>query len=267
MINPEPNPDWPESWLLSHAYDQQEVFGGKAWPGYTNAYRHRQKATLDLLQEVVPPGARVLDVAAAQGNFTLKLAELGYQMVWNDLRAELAGYVQLKQERGQVEYCPGNVFELGFQAEFDAVIITEIIEHVAHPDEFLGKIGTMVKPGGRIIMTTPNGAHLMNRLPRFSDCADPSVFEAMQFQPNGDGHVFLLWPDEVEALGQKAGLKMEAHTVFTTPWANGRHKTEWVLKRLPVKMIDWLEVLADKLPEKVREKLMIHAATRYRKPF
>jgi 2-polyprenyl-6-hydroxyphenyl methylase/3-demethylubiquinone-9 3-methyltransferase len=242
------------------------VFGGAAWPGYTNAYRHRQRATLDLLLEAVPPGGRVLDVAAAQGNFTLKLAELGYQMVWNDLRSDLADYVRLKHERGHVEYCPGNVFELGFEAEFDAVLITEIIEHVAHPDDFLYKVAAMVKAGGSIIMTTPNGAHFMNKLPRFSACADPSVFEAMQFQPTGDGHVFLLWPDEVEDLGRKAGLEMEVNTVFSTHCANGRHKTEWLLRVLAVSVVDWGEALADKLPAKVRQKLMIHAATRYRKP-
>jgi 2-polyprenyl-6-hydroxyphenyl methylase/3-demethylubiquinone-9 3-methyltransferase len=145
-------------------------------------------------------------------------------------------------------------------------LITEIIEHVAHPDEFLAKIGEMVKPGGHIIMTTPNGAHLMNRLPRFSDCTDASIFEAIQFQPNGDGHVFLLWPDEVERLGREAGLELLTHELFTSPWANGRHKTEWLLRFCPEALVCGLEGLMDRLPAYVRQRLMIHSATLFRRP-
>jgi 2-polyprenyl-3-methyl-5-hydroxy-6-metoxy-1,4-benzoquinol methylase len=40
---------------------------------------------------------------------------------------------------------------------FDAVLITEVIEHVAHPDEFLAKTAALVKPHGSIVLTTPNG--------------------------------------------------------------------------------------------------------------
>lgn len=219
-----------------------------------------------MVEEAVPTGGRILDVAAAQGNFTLHLAERGYRLVWNDLRSELAGYVQLKHEHGEVEYRPGNVFDLGYDGEFDAVLVTEIIEHVAHPDEFLAKIGRMVRPGGHVIMSTPNGAHLMNKLPKFSQCPNPEIFDDVQFQPNGDGHIFLLWPAEVVALGKKAGLEMESHTVFTTPWANGRHKTEWLLKTLPEAWVMALECLADRLPRKAKERLMIHSATCFRRP-
>src|ERR1043166_1848550 len=46
-------------------------------------------------------------------------------------------------------------------------LITEIIEYVAHPDEFLRKAASLAKPGGYIVMTTPNGGDFLNRLPKF----------------------------------------------------------------------------------------------------
>ena len=48
-----------------------------------------------------------------QGNFTLRLAELGYRVTWNDIRQDLAGYVQLKWKTGDVTYRPGNILEPG----------------------------------------------------------------------------------------------------------------------------------------------------------
>src|ERR1700730_5198398 len=132
MKHIEPQANWPESWKTSYAYDRQEIYGDVSRRGYVYAYDNRRRETLRLLTEVLPPGARVLDVAAAQGNFSLALAELGFDVTWNDLRAELADYVRLKHERGKIEFAAGNAFELVFQSLFDAVLITEIIEHVAH---------------------------------------------------------------------------------------------------------------------------------------
>ncbi|MFM5962085.1 MAG: class I SAM-dependent methyltransferase, partial [Dolichospermum sp.] len=72
---------------------------------------------------------------------------------------------------------PGIVFDLNFQSKFDVVLFDEVIEHLAHPDEFLKTIAHMLKPGGHIVLTTPNGGYFKNTLPRFSDCPDPSQYE------------------------------------------------------------------------------------------
>src|SRR6476646_5231728 len=129
-----PQQNWPQSWKESHFYDQSEIYGEISHHGYAYAYENRRRETLSLLTEVLEPGARILDIAAAQGNFSLALAELGFDVTWNDLRAELADYVRLKHERGAIEYAAGNDFELQFPSLFDAVLITAIIDHVAHPD-------------------------------------------------------------------------------------------------------------------------------------
>ena len=163
----QPDPSWPQSWKDSYFYDQSEIYGEISHHGYAYAYENRRRETLRLLTEVLTPGARILDIAAAQGNFSLALAELGFDVTWNDLRSELADYVRLKHERGQIQFAAGNAFELQFPALFDAVLITEIIEHVAHPDEFLAKAAALVRPGGYIVMTTPNGGYSETRCRSF----------------------------------------------------------------------------------------------------
>jgi 2-polyprenyl-6-hydroxyphenyl methylase/3-demethylubiquinone-9 3-methyltransferase len=84
----------------------------------------------------------------AQGNVSLALAELGYRVTWNDLRADLADYVRLKYETGSITFAPGNTFELAFAERFDAVLATDVIEHVAHQDEFLRQLAGLARPGG-----------------------------------------------------------------------------------------------------------------------
>jgi 2-polyprenyl-3-methyl-5-hydroxy-6-metoxy-1,4-benzoquinol methylase len=266
MLHPAFNENWPESWKLSHAYDLEEVFGQVRYYGYVYAYQRRMLETLGLVQRVTRPPARILDVAAAQGNFSLRLAELGYRVTWNDLRADLADYVQLKHEHGDLQFAPGNVFDLGFAGDFDLVLITEIIEHVAHPDGFLQKIGQLVKPGGHIVMTTPNGGYFKNQLPKFSECPDPSQFEAMQFMPNSDGHIFLLHADEVEGLAAKAGLKVEQIRIYTNSLTNGHMKTETLLKVLPKRWVEILDTASGCLPWPLRKKLHTGMAVLFSRP-
>src|SRR3954453_3298345 len=147
--------DWPVSWRESHHYDLMEVYGhDRISRGYSSSYQVRRRHAIELVRKVAPPDSRVLDVAGAQGNFTLSLAELGYRVTWNDLRPELVDYVRMKWERGSVDYAPGNAFELGFDACFDVVLATEVIEHVAHPDDFLKKLAGCAVPGGHVIVTT-----------------------------------------------------------------------------------------------------------------
>jgi 2-polyprenyl-6-hydroxyphenyl methylase/3-demethylubiquinone-9 3-methyltransferase len=216
--------------------------------------------------EVLPPGARILDVAAAQGNFSLALAEMGYDVTWNDLREDLIKYVWQKYERGKLEFAPGSVFDLDFPEFFDAVLITEIIEHVAHPDEFLTKVASLVKPGGYIVMTTPNGAYFKNALPKFSDCANPAAFETAQFKPDAEGHIFLLHPDEVGTLAGRAKLYVEERKLFTTPLTAGHMKTEELLRLLPKRLIDMCERATQRLPPALAEKTFVQMAVRFRKP-
>ncbi len=265
MKRVQPESSWPQSWKESHLYDQSEIYGTISHYGYAYAYANRRRETLRLLTEVLSPGARVLDVAAAQGNFSLALAELGFDVTWNDLRAELADYVRLKHERGKIEFAAGNAFELAFPSLFDAVLITEIIEHVAHPDDFLAKAAALVRPGGYIVMTTPNGGYFKNRLPKFSECADPGVFESIQFKPNADGHIFLLHVDEIEPLAQRAGLVVEKIALFTSPLTAGHVKTESLLKVLPRGIVQIAENVSRSLPFPLKKKALVQMGVRFRK--
>ncbi len=258
--------NWPPSWKSSYFYDIEEVYGPFRHLGYAYAYKQRRRETIRLLREVLKPGAHVLDVAAAQGNFSLTLAEMGYEVTWNDRRAELADYVRLKHERGALHYFPGDAFEIEPPRLFDAALITEIIEHTAHPDQFLGRIATLVRQGGYIIMTTPNGAYFRNHLPKFSDCSDPAIYEKQQFKPDSDGHIFLLHPEEIGPLAASAGLELERFSLMTNPLTSGHMKTKLLLRAAPKAVISQIENLTSRFPQEWTRRLFTQIAARFRKP-
>jgi 2-polyprenyl-6-hydroxyphenyl methylase/3-demethylubiquinone-9 3-methyltransferase len=251
---------------LAYAYDLEEIYGEPKHLGYAYAYAARRAQAISLLTEVLDPGASIIDVAAAQGNFSLTLAEMGYRVTWNDLRAELADYVRLKHERGHIQYAAGNAFEIRFPKLFDAALITEVIEHVAHPDEFLAGIARLVRPGGFLVLTTPNGGYFRNRLPRFSDCPDPSLYEARQFGPNSDDHIFLLHCDEIERLVAAAGLELDKLELSTNPLTNGHVKLNAALGVLPRSLVERLERWSRALPTALARRLLTSIAARVRRP-
>ncbi|MGO9803431.1 MAG: class I SAM-dependent methyltransferase [Steroidobacteraceae bacterium] len=260
-----PESGWPDSWAKSYAYDLEEIYGQVSDRGYFYAYENRRRHAITLLTEALAPGARILDIGAAQGNFSLQLAEMGFEVTWNDLRGELADYVRLKHERGTLHFAVGNAFELQFPQPFDAVLITEIIEHVAHPDEFLAKAAGLLKSDGCVVLTTPNGAYFRNKLPRFSDCPDPSVYEAVQFKPDSDGHIFLLHTDEVYQLALRSGLRVDTLKLFTNSLTNGHMKLGHVLKLLPRSVVERIETLTQRLPATIANRVLIQMAVRLQK--
>jgi 2-polyprenyl-3-methyl-5-hydroxy-6-metoxy-1,4-benzoquinol methylase len=122
-------------------------------------------------------------------------------------------------------------------------------------DEFLRTIAQMLKPGGHIVLTTPNGGYFKNTLPKFSDCPDPSQYEIMQFKPNSDGHIFLLHLDEIEQLTYQAGLVVKETRLVTNPLTNGHVKLHHLLKLLPKSWVETCEKLTCSLPLTVKRKL------------
>jgi 2-polyprenyl-3-methyl-5-hydroxy-6-metoxy-1,4-benzoquinol methylase len=249
---------WPTSWKNCYDHDLLEIYGDLRVRGYSYHYFNRFKQTLDLVKKIVKPGAKILDLAAAQGNFSLSLSELGYEVTWNDLREDLIDYVKLKYESGTIHFLPGNIFELNLDSQFDVVLLGEVIEHVAHPDEFLKTIAQLVKPGGYVVMTTPNGEYFRNNLPKFSDCPDPSKFEALQFKPDADGHIFLLHLDEIKLLACQSGLNLVKAKLFNNPLTRGALKLETFLKLIPQSWVESFENFTQSFPLSLSKKMHIN---------
>ena len=48
-----------------------------------------------------------------------------------------------------------NLFEINTQ--YDVILCTEVLEHLVHPEKALEKMRSLLKPGGQLVLTVPNG--------------------------------------------------------------------------------------------------------------
>lgn len=108
------------------------------------------------------PGARILDVGAAESTLALSLASLGYEVVALDPRGYPLTHPKLRAESSPIE-----AWETA--EPFDAVLCVSTIEHIGAGDygdepgpegadeRALRKIHELTKPGGMLVLTAPLG--------------------------------------------------------------------------------------------------------------
>ncbi len=230
---------------ILYEHDLREMHSPAPGDAYHRTYMHRFDETLSEVSRRKPSG-RVLDIACAQGNFSLTLAARGYDVVATDLRPGFLSYVQLKRESERVRCVAASLERLPFpDRSFDVVLLCEVLEHVAHPDRAVAEAARLLAAGGLLVATTPNGDRLWHRLPTFSAVRGLSELETKQFRPDADGHLFVLTRRELRALVADAGLQVVAQRVLGTPPLTGTMKARYLFGRVPVRarqlLNGWLE--------------------------
>ncbi|MBF0288822.1 MAG: methyltransferase domain-containing protein [SAR324 cluster bacterium] len=197
-------------------YDKREIDNPDLHDNVRVNYWNRLNLIISTVQKYFknPGNVQIGDFACAQGNASLLLAELGYIVFAIDINESFISYAKHKYEKGQITWIVSNIEELDLPKEsLDMAIAGELVEHCAHPDEILSKIMSFLRPGGLLIITTPNGSSLKNNRPTFSQFSKKSSrksLENRQFGPDGEDHLFLFTAEELPMIVPQNSVIIES---------------------------------------------------------
>lgn len=97
----------------------------------------------------------ILEVGCGLGYLTYALNQSGYNTLGLDISEEAVKYA--KNAFGNY-YLQSDIFEYAVsnKKKFDFVVLTEVIEHVISPVQFIKTLLGLLAPGGKLIISTPN---------------------------------------------------------------------------------------------------------------
>jgi SAM-dependent methyltransferase len=140
------------------AHIQPDDSALNAWfSKYIREHRTRLAADLWIIDRHIEPGARVLEYGAIPLVMTAALAALEYAVSALDIKPERFAtaiaslgldVTRCDVETEAVPYATGT---------FDAVVFNELFEHLRiNPVFTLGEVHRVLKPGGTLLLSTPN---------------------------------------------------------------------------------------------------------------
>ncbi|GAB3513380.1 bifunctional 2-polyprenyl-6-hydroxyphenol methylase/3-demethylubiquinol 3-O-methyltransferase UbiG [Pseudoxanthomonas daejeonensis] len=153
-------------------------------------------------------GQRVLDVGCGGGLLSEALARAGAQVTALDLAPELVKVARLHTlESGvQVDYQVKAVEVLAAErpGSFDAITCMEMLEHVPDPASIIAACATLLRPGGRLFLST------LNRTPAAFALAIVGAEYVARLLPKGTHrYAEFIKPSELAAWLREAGLQIE----------------------------------------------------------
>jgi 2-polyprenyl-3-methyl-5-hydroxy-6-metoxy-1,4-benzoquinol methylase len=139
---------------------------GRFWDGFSQTQlvqfsfsKQAGQSLLIAIDHLLPRDGKVLDFGAGDGHLVHLLCERGFCATayepsagrMQNLEVALAGIERF-----------GGVIGRDAPSKFDLVLMAEVIEHVLDDelDITLGRLADLTKPGGTLIVTTPNNENL-----------------------------------------------------------------------------------------------------------
>lgn len=162
----------------------QRTETGRSYKGHSiHAALGVHEYAVEVAREVLPAGGRILEVGAGCGALTLRMRDAGFDVVPTDLEPPHDWIHRLNLD------APEWTDET--RGPFDLVVCVETLEHVENPRQVLRSIRAVLRPGDRLLVSTPNITHPHSRLKMLLRGSPVFFGPSHYYQP---GHISML-PD------------------------------------------------------------------------
>ncbi len=203
------------------------------------------------VQRFVPRG-RLLELGCAEGTFLEQAARAGFHAY--GIEPDPTTSAQAR-ERPNVNVFPGTLGEAPYPpAFFDVVVLFHVLEHLDSPRRTLGEIHRLLRPGGVVIIETPNIASFWFRLlgrrwrqfiPDHYYFFSPVTLTRL-LQESGFRVLELTHPRRIVSLGLLADRVRRSHALVGRFLRKGIAFVGWEEKTLALRLSDVLLASAKK---------------------
>lgn len=176
----------------------------RAWDGQARRRERIWRRRIERVAALAPPPGHLLDVGCGAGEFLRAAQARG----WTVTGTELSAYAAEAAAGGGLQVIPGEVWEAGLSADsFEAVTCWHVIEHVRDPRRVINEVRRVLRPGGWLILATPN---LEDRIFRAAYLLVRGRRPAVYMPDEREVHLFCFSARTLPRLIESAGLQVTA---------------------------------------------------------
>ena len=105
----------------------------------------------------------ILDIGCSQGIISILIAQQGNLVKGIDIEEEAVSFAkellekEYKDLKEKVSFISGDFFKYNEDEKYDVIIITEVIEHLINPVDFIKHTKKYLKDNGKVIISVPFG--------------------------------------------------------------------------------------------------------------
>lgn len=124
---------------------------------YNPGARHRRRLVLRALRRHVGGATEVLDVGCGLGEMVAFLADELAHAHFTGVDFSPGAIESCRRRLPTHRWAVADVVTDDLAGSYDAVVCSELLEHLDEPETALARIARSLKPGGTIVVTVPNG--------------------------------------------------------------------------------------------------------------
>lgn len=205
FVYPEPT----ALWLKEKVYSYESGYQGNKQADLSIVVQEKRFVKiLDFISKEKPRG-KILDVGCSNGQFMYWAKHRGFEasgIEINKRTADIAKQNGFAVHQGFVETAPYD------KQSFDVVYLGDVIEHVTNPRNFVSSALTFLKPGGLLLISTPN----MNCWWSNTTLFFYKIYGIPWSSATPPHHLFQFSQSNLDRLVAENGLN-NVHTIFTRP--------------------------------------------------